>query len=129
MCSKSTSAIWWRVGKELHAGPLQLAALALLKVDALSQPPGQLSQMSTQRASDIEAMRKALTQCLRQIRALSASLAPSELAGLSFAETLGTAICCTNCGPPDRWRATLAICQRAHRTPSRPAPTSLSPTA
>lgn len=82
-----------RVGKELHAGPLQLAALALLKVDALSQPPGQLSQMSTQRASDIEAMRKALTQCLRQIRALSASLAPSELAGLSFAETLGTAIC------------------------------------
>ena len=82
-----------RVGRELHAGPLQLAALALLKVDALSQPPGQLSQMSTQRANDIEAMRKALTQCLRQIRAVSASLAPSEMADLSVAETLGTAIC------------------------------------
>jgi len=82
-----------RVGKELHAGPLQLAALALLKVDALAQPPSQVSQMSAQRANDIEAMRKALTQCLRQIRALSASLAPSELADLSFAETLGTAIC------------------------------------
>jgi hypothetical protein len=82
-----------RVGKELHAGPLQLAALALLKVDALAQPPGQVSQISAQRANDIEAMRKALTQCLRQIRALSASLAPSELADLSFAETLGTAIC------------------------------------
>jgi hypothetical protein len=82
-----------RVGRELHAGPLQLAALALLKVDALSQPPGQLSPMSVQRVNDIEAMRKALTQCLRQIRAVSASLAPSQLAGLSFAETLGTAIC------------------------------------
>ena len=82
-----------RVGRELHAGPLQLAALALLKVDALAQPLGQVSQMSVQRANDIEAMRKALTQCLRQIRAVSASLAPSQMADLSFAEALGTAIC------------------------------------
>ena len=82
-----------RVGRDLHAGPLQLAALALLKVDALSQPGDQASSVAQDRANDIAAMRKALTQCLLQIRAVSASLAPSELEDLSFPETIKTAIC------------------------------------
>ena len=79
-----------RAGRDLHAGPLQLAALALLKVDSLAQPP---DQASLERASDIDAMRKALTQCLHQIRAVSASLAPSQLDDLSLADTIRTALC------------------------------------
>jgi len=82
-----------RVGRDLHAGPLQLAALALLKVDALSQPANQTSSITSDRASDIAAMRKALTQCLHQIRAVSASLTPSELDDLTLPETIKTAIC------------------------------------
>src|SRR5262249_48364370 len=61
-----------RVGRDLHAGPLQLAALALLKVDSLSQSADQASSIAADRASDIAAMRKALTQCQHQIRAVSA---------------------------------------------------------
>ena len=82
-----------RIGRDLHAGPLQLAALALLKVDLLSQPADEPSSIASDRASDIVAMRKALTQCLHQIRAVSASLAPSELHDLSLPETIRTAIC------------------------------------
>jgi hypothetical protein len=82
-----------RIGRDLHGGPLQLAALALLKVDALSQPADQANSIASDRVSDIAAMRKALTQCLHQIRAVSASLAPSELDDLSFPETIRTAIC------------------------------------
>src|SRR5262245_28686599 len=82
-----------RAGRDLHAGPLQLAALALLKVDSLSQSPDQASPIAADRANDIAAMRKALTQCLHQIRAVSASLAPSALDELSLPETIKMAVC------------------------------------
>jgi signal transduction histidine kinase len=81
-----------RVGKELHAGPLQLAALALLKVDSLSEPAGLPHNVGSERANDIDAIRKALKECLNQIRDMSFSLAPSELEGLCFAETIKKAI-------------------------------------
>ena len=49
--------------------------------------------MAAGRAGDIDAMRKGLTQCLHQIRAVPASLAPAQLDDLSFAEAIRTAIC------------------------------------
>ena len=39
-----------RVGRELHAGPLQLAALALLKLDALCEAPAGLDHVAAARA-------------------------------------------------------------------------------
>jgi signal transduction histidine kinase len=82
-----------RVGRELHAGPLQLAALALLKLDALSESPVEGEDDATTRAADIEVIRKALKECLRQIRDVSAGLAPSEIESLSLAEAISTAVC------------------------------------
>jgi signal transduction histidine kinase len=80
-----------RLGQLLHAGPLQLTALALLKVDALIEPA--VGAPNNHRANDVEAIRHALKECLKQIRDLSASLVPSELDGLSFAEAIKTAVC------------------------------------
>jgi signal transduction histidine kinase len=82
-----------RVGRELHAGPLQLAALALLKLDALSEPPSPRAETAATRAADIDVIRKALKECLRQIRDVSAGLAPSEIESLSLAEAISTAVC------------------------------------
>jgi len=81
-----------RVGRQLHAGPLQLAALALLKVDSLSEPSADMDDVGSERADDIDAIRKALRDCLQQIRDLSASLAPAELEGLCLAETIEKAV-------------------------------------
>jgi signal transduction histidine kinase len=82
-----------RVGRELHAGPLQLAALALLKLDALCESPGGLDNLAAARAADIDVIRKALKECLSQIRGVSAGLAPSEIESLSLAEAISTAVC------------------------------------
>jgi signal transduction histidine kinase len=80
-----------RVGRELHAGPLQLAALALLKLDALSEAGPDHCALS--RAADIDVIRKALKECLSQIRDVSSGLAPSEIESLSLAEAISTAVC------------------------------------
>jgi len=82
-----------RVGRELHAGPLQLAALALLKLDALSEAPAGTEDNATMRAADIDVIRQALKECLRQIRDVSAGLAPSEIESLSLPEAISTAVC------------------------------------
>ena len=82
-----------RVGRELHAGPLQLAALALLKLDALCEQPGGLDNIASARAADIDVIRKALKECLSQIRHVSAGLAPSEIESLTLAEAISTAVC------------------------------------
>ncbi len=80
-----------RLGQVLHAGPLQLTALALLKVDALLEPP--VAVANSERANDVEAIRHALRECQKQIRELSAELLPSEWDGLSFTEAIRTAVC------------------------------------
>jgi len=82
-----------RVGRELHAGPLQLAGLALLKLDALCEQPGGLDNIASARAADIDVIRKALKECLSQIRHVSAGLAPSEIESLTLAEAISTAVC------------------------------------
>jgi len=82
-----------RLGQQLHAGPLQLAALALLKLDALCDQEGGLDNLASTRAADIDVIRKALKDCLSQIRNVSAGLAPSEIESLSLAEAISTAVC------------------------------------
>ena len=67
-----------RLDSKLHAGPLQLAALALLKVDSLSELPGGTGHLASERLNDISAIRKAIEECRNQIRDLSASLSEAQ---------------------------------------------------
>jgi len=67
-----------RLDSKLHAGPLQLAALALPKVDSLSELPGGTGHLASERLNDISAIRKAIEECRNQIRDLSASLSEAQ---------------------------------------------------
>ena len=71
--------------EELHSGPLQHAAFALLRVGGLRDP-------GTRSDQDIEVISAALETCVAQLRALSSRL-PPELDEVPLAEALNMAIC------------------------------------
>ena len=75
-----------RVGEELYAGPLQLVAFAQLRLDALRDSPDKLGE-------EIGSISAALKECMTQIRAVSTGLTPSDLAALSLAKVISTAVC------------------------------------
>jgi signal transduction histidine kinase len=72
-----------RVGSELHDGPAQLIAFALLRLDALS-PNGD----GTPNRADYEGIKAALSDSLADIRSISAGLILPELESVSPAEVL-----------------------------------------
>ena len=77
-----------RIGADLHDGPVQLVGLALLKLDDFQElveleAPGVLATTDAP-----EIMRDALTETLREIRHLSADLAPPDIENLSVSDTL-----------------------------------------
>jgi signal transduction histidine kinase len=88
-----------RVSAELHDAPAQLIGFALLRLDAL-RPPSDNALLTDRRAdqrhppgtSEFETIRNALTESLKEIRTISAGLAPPELADLSLAEALEMAV-------------------------------------
>lgn len=105
-----------RVGSELHDGPAQLIASALLRLDALS--PG--SDGSSSRA-DYERIKAALTDSLADIRSISAGLILPELESVSPADVLrlaalnherrtGTRVVCQIESLPLRLSPTLKSC-------------------
>jgi signal transduction histidine kinase len=73
-----------RVGHELHDGPAQLIALALLRLDALRPKPGH----DEGKEADYERIRNALVDALGDIRSISAGLILPELEDASPAEVL-----------------------------------------
>lgn len=73
-----------RVGHELHDGPAQLIALALLRLDALKPKPGK----DDDKEEDYERIRAALVDALGDIRNISAGLILPELEEASPAEVL-----------------------------------------
>src|SRR5215475_4265949 len=76
-----------RIGAELHDGPAQLIGLALLRLDALRPPPARDSQSEV-----FEKIRTVLQDCLREIRHLSAGLAPPHLDNLAVGKVLELAV-------------------------------------
>ena len=105
-----------RVGSELHDGPAQLIAFALLRLDALS--PGE--DRSPSRA-DYERIRTALTDSLADIRSISAGLILPELERVSPADVVrlaalnherrtGTRVTCEIESLPLRLSPTLKSC-------------------
>jgi signal transduction histidine kinase len=84
------------VSSELHRGPGQHVALALLKFEALEDLVAKANAAVPVRADahkeDLEAIRKALKDTLRHIRGVSGSFPPAEIENLTVAETFAKAI-------------------------------------
>jgi signal transduction histidine kinase len=117
-----------RVSAELHDGPAQLIGFALLRLDAL-RPPPETPLLADRRANqrqppamgEFETIRDALIESLKEIRMISAGLAPPELADVSFAGALemaasrhasrtGTTVACDMADLPDDVDPSLKIC-------------------
>src|SRR6266849_1585036 len=77
-----------RVGADLHVGPAQLIGLALLRLDNLRP----LLAAEHSKSEEFEKIRTVLQDCLREIRHLSAGLAPPHLDGLPLRKVLELAV-------------------------------------
>ena len=84
------------VGNELHLGPGQQVALALLKFDALEELVASADRAMPSRAAthkaELEAIRKALNDTLKHIRTVAGSSSPIEMEELSLEHTLAKAV-------------------------------------
>ena len=106
-----------RVGAELHDGPAQLISLALLRLDGLRPPPA----AGPSKSDEFEKIRTVLQDCLREIRHLSAGLAPPHLDALPLYKVLelavrqheqrtGTVVKATIGAVPDRLSSLHKVC-------------------
>ncbi len=85
-----------QISADLHDGPAQYLAYAALRLDGLRQTdspppdaaPDQTPAPAQSRDRDLDAVRDALGEAMREIRALSRGLALPELAGRSAAEVV-----------------------------------------
>lgn len=77
-----------RIGHDLHDGPAQDLALALLRIDALRD----LSGDGQEGADDFAIVKSALESSLREIRAISAGLRLPELQPLGLVEVAAKAV-------------------------------------
>ena len=85
-----------RIGMGLQDGPVQMLALALLRMNELKQTTekskGQRHQLPAASAAALEVIELATSEALKEIRAIEASLVLPELRQLAPEETLETAI-------------------------------------
>src|SRR5215468_298889 len=106
-----------RVGADLHDGPAQLISLALLRLDGLRPPPA----AGPSKSDEFEKIRTVLQDCLREIRHLSAGLAPPHLDALPLYKVLelavrqheqrtGTVVKATIGAVPDRLSSLHKVC-------------------
>jgi signal transduction histidine kinase len=77
-----------RLGADLHDGPAQLIGLVLLRLDALHP----LIAVKDANSEELEKIRTVLQDCLREVRHLSAGLAPPDLGTLSLRKVLELAV-------------------------------------
>jgi len=77
-----------RVGADLHDGPSQLVGLALLRLDTLRP----LLAGEPSKFEEFDKIRTVLQDCLREIRHLSAGLAPPHLDSLALRKVLELAV-------------------------------------
>jgi signal transduction histidine kinase len=77
-----------RLGADLHDGPAQLIGLALLRLDALH--PHLAAKNSN--SEELEKIRSVLQDCLREVRHLSAGLAPPDIGSLPLRKVLELAV-------------------------------------
>jgi signal transduction histidine kinase len=80
-----------RISADLHDGPGQALALALLRLDAL-QPPCGARDESDQTRADFETVHASVRDALTEVRAISAGLRLPELGPLSVVDVAARAI-------------------------------------
>jgi signal transduction histidine kinase len=76
-----------QLGADLHDGPAQLISLALLRLDAIVPTRDDSDRVQSQE-SDINAIRLALTDSMRDIRSLSAGLSMPGVEDITLKEAL-----------------------------------------
>jgi signal transduction histidine kinase len=81
-----------RISADLHDGPGQALALALLRLDALQAPCQGDAQSCVRTRADFETVHAAVRDALSDLRAISAGLRLPELERLSVAEVAARAI-------------------------------------
>ena len=81
-----------RVGSDLHDGPAQLLALAMLRLDAIRQLVTSVPEDTTTEYEDLDIVQGALDDALTEIRNISAGLVLPELDGMNPTEVLNKAV-------------------------------------
>ena len=90
-----------RISADLHDGPGQTLALALMRLDAVKAA----DDRDETPPAELEEIEAALQDALRDMRAIAAGLRMPELADLSVREVVGRAVCrITSDGPESRSR-------------------------
>jgi len=79
-----------RISAELHDGPVQLIALALLRLEGVR--PEQDTEDRNEADNDFNAIEAALRDALKEIRGLSSGLSLPKLEGASVAEAIDFAV-------------------------------------
>lgn len=101
---ETNEQIMRRIGAELHDGPAQSIAFALLRLDALRRCPSPVSPLETTRQAAVEkkgfpepddvvdVIGSALQDGLRELRAVCSGLAIPELVDATLADAIRTAV-------------------------------------
>jgi signal transduction histidine kinase len=78
-----------RIGADLHDGPVQMLAAALLWFDGLSQKKERSLRQQQRNWQSIELIRSTIKDVLKEVRSIATGLVLPELTNRSLAETLG----------------------------------------
>lgn len=81
-----------RVAADLHDGPAQDVALALLRLDGLAEAWGGCGSPVPSPCADLEVVLKALHACLTELRAIASGLSMPEIEHLSLGDTVRRAV-------------------------------------
>lgn len=80
-----------RVGAELHDGPVQLIALALLRLEGV-KPEGTAGAVTLSNLEDFGAIEAALRDALKEIRGMSSGLSLPKMEGSTVAQVIEYAV-------------------------------------
>lgn len=86
--AQSNEQLLRRVGADLHDGPAQQIAFALLRLDALKRE----ASNAAAHAASVKAIEAALTEGLGEIRSICAGIVLPELRSCTLGEAIGTAV-------------------------------------
>jgi signal transduction histidine kinase len=80
-----------RIGAELHDGPVQLIALALLRLEGL-KPTGSPTAATPGNSEDFAAVESALRDALKEIRGMSSGLSLPKMEGSTISQVIDYAV-------------------------------------
>jgi signal transduction histidine kinase len=89
--AQSNERVLQRIGADLHDGPAQLLAYALLRFDAVSRAVGGAA-LPPKQAADVVGLRSAIADTLKEVRHISAGLAPPNIENATMQEAIDVAI-------------------------------------